>query len=483
MSEISLMHHMNDTRLMKVVEKFSAEELKQLKKFVDSPFFNTNKNVCALLGFIKKYDKDFKHEKFTQVHAARYVFPNRSPNISAIIHLQSRLFKLVEQFIYYNFKDAKAPNTELALMKFYFEKNLIPHFNSVYRRSQKIQGGYPYKNAFYYYNQFGIENLHTGFQVANIPGSQPDYQELIHTLDISYFIQKLLSFCQILNYQRIAVVDFDMTLMDEILVFLPESPYHDIPAIQLWYTALLLLKLPNQTEYYHRLKNLLDEHGNLVNKVERGMLYTYLTNTTREIFDIKDHQYYEAMFDIYTAQLQNGVIYSNGYLMPASLKNIVTVALRLEQVDWTAQFLAQHKDKMSPEYEEKDNVYSYSLARLYIEQRKFDDALDILNQIVSTDFYTNMDVRKARLMVYYEVEYIDMFESEVNRSRVYFTNNQEIIPENFLKAYRDFTNFIYNIYNTTKRDNDRLKQIKNQINDTQMLPERKWLLEKLSEKR
>jgi len=474
------MHHMRDTRLMKVVEKISAAELKHLKKFVDSPFFNTNKNVCALLDFIRKYEKDFSHEKFTQVHAVRYIFPDLKPDISAITRLQSRLFRLVEKFIYYNFKDVQAPDTELALMKFYQEKNLIPHFNSVHKRAQNIQRNYPYKDAVYYHSQFGIENLHTSFQVANIPGGQPDYQALIRTLDISYFMQKLVSFCQILNYQLIAMVDFDMTLMDEMLEFLPESSYYDIPAIQMWYTALLLLKFPNQTEHYHQLKNLLHEHGNLVNRADSRMLYTYLENNTHVIF--KDRSYYEALFELYNTQLQNGVMYTNGCLLPVSLKNIVTVALRLEQVDWTARFLAENKDKILPEYEDRDNVYSYSLARLHIEQKKFDTALDILNQIISTDFFTNMDVRKARLMVYYEVEYIDMFESEVNRFRVYLTNNQEIIPQNFLQAYRGFTNIIYNIYNTAKRDTDRLTQLEDHINDIQLLPERKWLLEKLKEK-
>ena len=76
-----------------------------------------------------------------------------------------------------------------------------------------------------------------------------------------------------------------------------------------------------------------------------------------------------------------------------------------------------------------------------------------------------------------------MFESEVNRFRVYLTNNQDDISLVHLQAYRDFNNIINNIYKTMKRDQDRLDQLENQINNTQILPERKWLLEKLQEKR
>lgn len=272
-----------------------------------------------------------------------------------------------------------------------------------------------------------------------------------------------------------------MTLMDEILDFLPKSPYFDIPIIKLWYTALLLLKLPDKTEYYHQLKSLLHEHNSLINKTEKRMLYASLENTTRVIFESRP--YYKALFELYSAQLQNGVMYVNNYIQPISLKNMLTVALRLERVEWLEQFLEEHKDKMPPEYEDRDNVYRYSLVRLRIEQEKFDDALGILNQVVSVDFFTNMDVRRALLMVYYEMEYTDMFESEVNRFRVYLTNNQDDISLVHLQAYRDFNNIIDNIYKTMKRDQDRLDQLENQINNTQILPERKWLLEKLQEKR
>lgn len=474
------MRHMKETRLMEVIEQFSVSELKQLKRFVDSPFFNTNKNVCALLDFIRKYEKDFNHEKFTQKQAAIYIFPKKKLNLSTVINLQSRLFDLVKQFICYHFKDDQTPDTELALMRFYRKKNLIRHFNSTYTKAQNIQEKYSYKDAVYHNNQFEIESLHTSFQVTNTPDFRPNYQKLIHTLDISFLTQKLMLFCQILNYQRITSVSFDMTLMNEILDFLPQSLYYEIPVIKLWYTALLLLKLPDQTEYYHQLKNLLYEHDNLIHRDDKRMLYTYLENTTRVIFKVKDRQYYEAMFELYTAQLQNEVMYINGYLLPMSLKNIVNVTLQLEQVDWTEKFLMQNKDKILPEHED---VFNYSLARLYLEQKKFDRVLEILNKIVPSDLFTNIDVRKARLMVYYEMKYTDIFESEVNRFRVFFANNQAIIPKNHLTAYRSFTNIIFNIYNTVKRDDERLNQIESQINNAPIIPERKWLLKKLQEKR
>ncbi len=183
--------------------------------------------------------------------------------------------------------------------------------------------------------------------------------------------------------------------------------------------------------------------------------------------------------DLYSKQLDDEVIYIDGYLLPRIFKNIVTVALRLGHLDWTEQFLENNKDKIVPEYENREDVYSYSLAQLYFKQQKIDDVLDVLNRTVFNDIYTKMDIRRMYLKVYYEMEYDDMLEDMVNSFRVFLTSHQDVIPAVHIQAHRDFTNIIYNIYRTMEKDTKRITNIENQIDEINVLPERSWLSEKL----
>ena len=165
--------------------------------------------------------------------------------------------------------------------------------------------------------------------------------------------------------------------------------------------------------------------------------------------------------------------------MPTIFKNIVTVALRLGHLDWTETFLEKNKDKIAPEYEGREDVYSYSLAQLYFKQKKYDDVLGLLNQTVFNDIYTKMDVRRMYMKVYYEMEYSDMFEDMVNSFRSFLHESQHVIPAVHIQAHRDFVNVAYNTYRTMKKDKERIEKITEQIAGIQILPEKTWLLEKL----
>ncbi len=459
--------------------KLSKADLKRMKEFVHSPFFRASKTERDLFDFIYKFAPDFEHKKFTVEAAYSYIFSDGKHDGAALRKVQSRLYKLMEQFIYYHFADKNLPDVEIALMQFYDRMNLTAQVEIIYKKIQKKQEAHPQKGSTHYFNQLVIERQYNNFLVAKFEDGKGSkhHQKVMETLDVFYLTEKLTQMCVLSNRQTVTNTSYDVMLRDEILDFLPGSKYENIPIVRIWHTALLLLQSPDKNGYYHELKGLLAEYEGLVDKKGRRLLYTCLENTTRMVF--KGDAYYESLFELYSIQLENEIIYIDGYLVPTIFKNIVTVGLRLGNLDWTAEFLEKNKDKIVPEYENKEDVYSYSLAQLYFKQKKVDDVLGILNQTAFNDIYTKMDIRRMYLKVYYEMEYSDMLEDMVNSFRVFLTSHQEMIPPMHIQAHRDFINVINNIHRTLKKDEKRILSIENQIAEINILPEKSWLLEKL----
>lgn len=470
---------MKSTKLIKVIEKFSKADMRKLKEFVHSPFFRSGKTERDLFDFIYKYAPDFEHKKFTPEYAASHVFPNEQYDSSALIKAQSRLFKLVELFIYYSIKNNSLPEFELVLMKFYERENLPSQVESAYKKFQKKQEAFPHRDLAYYYNQLVVEEQYSDFLARKFEDSRGDvhHQRLLETLDVFYLRAKLIQMCQVANREQGAKISYEVMMTDEITSFLPDSKYIEIPIIRIWYTAFLLLKSSVKNEYYTQLGQLLETHKKLLDKTDKRVLYTYLENSAQMVF--QGETYYAALWELYSIQLENEVIYIEGYLLPMIFKNIVTVALRLGHLDWTEAFLEKNKDKIAPEYEGKEDVYSYSLTELYFKQKKYDDVLGLLNQTVFNDIYTKMGVRRMYMKVYYEMAYNDMFEDMVNSFRSFLHESQHVIPTIHIQAHRDFVNTAYNIYRTIRKDTERIEKIAEQIADIQILPEKTWLLEKL----
>ncbi len=472
---------MKDSKLINVIQHFSKPELKRLRNFVHSPYFNTDKKVRLLFDFIYQYAPDFNHEKFIAQYAALFVTPNEKYEEATLIKLQSRLFKVIELFIHYDIEMQHLPGIELSLMRFYNRKNLTTPFKNAHKKVQKKQDEQLHRNGDYYHNQFTIEQEYDSFLTVKVENStgKMNHQRAMEKLDIFYLAKKLNLLCQMHNRQILVNVNYDMTLMDEILSLLSNSDYTQIPVIALWHQALLLLLNPGDSTYFYGLKKLLLEHRNRLYKFEQRMLYTYLENTSKQIFE-DSHQYHQELFKLYDTQLKNELLYMEGFLLPAIFKNIVTVALNLNHLDWTANFLHKNQHKIIPEYEDSEDVYTYCLAGLYFEQKKFDEVLDLLNQVVFNDIYTKMDIRRMYMKVYYEKTINSPFEDMVNSFRKFLNKNQDSIPPAYIQENRDFVNIINKIYNTLKKDQQKLDAIEQQISEIQTLPERAWLLEKLN---
>lgn len=476
---------MRNSKLIKVIEKFTKPEIKRLWAFVSSPYFNSDKKVQALFDFIYKYAPyNFEHKKFTAQNAFQFVYTDKGYDNSVLIKLQSRLLKVVELFIYYDIEAKHLPAVEISLMRFYNRNKLTSHFKNAYVQVQKKQDDFIYRNADYYYRQFLIEHEYDLFKSIKLENStgEMNHSQRSKMLDIFYLSKKLNVLCLMYNRERISNIEYPMFFKDEILAILPKSDYAKLPVIALLHQALLLLKDVENSEHYFRLKNLLSENGKLLNKMEQRTLYTYLENTARNIFENRN-EYYNELFKLYDAQLQNEVLYIEGFLLPAVFKNIVVVALKLNQVDWVADFLDKNQHKIPPEYEDSEDVHSYCLAQLCFKQNKFDDVLELLNKMAFNDIYTKMDIRRLYLRVYYERKNDITFEGMVNSFRKFLNKNQFNISPVHIEANRSFINISNKIYNVLKKDQEKLNIIEKQIDHTKVLPAKEWLQEKLRELR
>src|SRR4029079_4931344 len=95
--------------------------------------------------------------------------------------------------------------------------------------------------------------------------------------------------------------------------------------------------------------------------------------------------YVKEMLDLYNLMLEKELIYENRWFPPSDFKNIVTIACRLKEFDWTEKFIHRYKDKL--EAETREHFFQYNLASFYYEKSDYGNALKLLNTIEFTDIY------------------------------------------------------------------------------------------------
>src|SRR5687768_5079127 len=114
--------------LIQFLKVFSKEEMKELSKFVSSPFHNNRSEVTNFFEVMKKFHPDFDQPAFTKENIFAALYPEKKYQDDVIRRLSSNLFKLAEEYAAYkNFKKDRF-DYEKNLLEFYFFKNADKFF-------------------------------------------------------------------------------------------------------------------------------------------------------------------------------------------------------------------------------------------------------------------------------------------------------------------------------------------------------------------
>lgn len=470
---------MKKTKLIKILAKFDNSELRKLKDLVNSPFFNKNEKIKLLFDFLINFAPDFKRDDLTENNAFDYVFKGDEYKHQAITKLSSKLFKLVSKFIHLEKDSESSFSADLHLLSFFREKELIHEYTQHLNSIKKGIDSSKMRDANFFYEQFLVEQELSLLEVfkGNQGTGDFNYQPAVDALDKYYLVQKLIYLCNQHNGQRAAPRQmYHFELMEELEAYIPQSPYFNILIIRIWFTTLQLIKSSDKKAHYTQLKALVFEHHNELNSVDIRNILATIQNNARLIFENKE-DYYNELFNLYSFQLDRGILDDPELLTPQIFFNIFSIAILLNKLTWVAKFLDRHQDYA---LHREDDVHSLGRATLAFAKRNYSEALDYLNTCNLKNIYFKLGERRLRLKIYYELEIFELIDDTVNSFRKFLSKNKESISDLHLNANRDFVNLTNHVFFLQKNDKHKIRNLETEIKKTPLLPEKRWLIEKIA---
>jgi tetratricopeptide (TPR) repeat protein len=120
--------------------------------------------------------------------------------------------------------------------------------------------------------------------------------------------------------------------------------------------------------------------------------------------------------------LEKEILLNNGKLPEWDFKNIVTVALRAGETSWAEKFINDYKNSLPEEV--RENAYCYNKAAYYHSVGRFEEAMQLLQEVDFTDESYQVGSKIILLKSYFEMgEYnaaislIDAFRRQIERSK------------------------------------------------------------------
>ena len=280
------------------------------------------------------------------------------------------------------------------------------------------------------------------------------------------------------NRQAILPVDYQMLFLESITDEI-EQRMGKLPIeVQIWYHAYCMVKEPASKAFYFRLKNSLIEKLELLNEEDGLALFLFLQNSLHKAIDQQNPIYFQELFELYEIQIRQGWLLSqNGTMLPNVFKNIVTVGITLDKLNWTKDFIEKFQDYL--EEESKEDMLAYAWGLLAFKEQKYSDALRSISVISQRNIFLSLSYRRLQLMIYFEQQDWEALFAAINSFRV-FLHRLKRLSERHKSVNINFLNFLNTLAKLSQKPTpaSRLEKLRLEIASEAQLPERNWLLDK-----
>lgn len=447
------------SKLLELLQSFDESELLKLNKFVHSPYFNESQQLIDLCEFVLSFKPDFENKKLTYENAFKYIFPLQSYQKSNILKLTSKLFKLIENFVSHQIYVREPLQLKIDQLAYYTAKSCEKNFQAKYHELSQELSANSYKNPKELYHTYTFQKLYANY-LSKSDNREGDInlQSINDAFNQYYFTQKLKDLCHINNRQLVVKIEYQHVFEEEIISMLQKSAYLTKSSIAVWYHALLLLKEVNIKDY-NKLKELLQTYLTQIYSADCRLLYILLENSAQRLFPIPEM--YAELFGLYEEQLENRVMYEQGYLLHSVIKNIITVALRLQRFEWAADFLTNHRTNILP-LEFQNDAYLYNLANVLFHKQQYTEITRLLEESSVKDLFYKLSTKVILAKTLYEQKRLDELEQHLQNLQVFIFRTKGKVTALNTDYYKNFASRLQKLVRIISEDFDSLQKFENE---------------------
>lgn len=466
---------MNNAKLIKILQTFSAREKRNCLAWIQSPMHNKRADVIQLYEYFWKYHK--YPQKLTKELAWATIYPNKPYNDGKMRQIMFQLLTNVEHFLQYQQLQLQPIEGALLLLQD-FRKRKLPklvdlNINQTKRTLQeKVLPNW--QGLRYQYQLETIIYDNAEHQQRTIP---LNLQELSDALDIQYFADKLRRAC--LLYSRLVVfqMDYQPKMLEVVIDQVADSIYLEIPAIAIYYYCYLSLTTSEDNDaYFEKMMTILQQNKNSFPQQEIRELYLLAINFTIKKLNTGSQLYLQRAFDLYKTGIEEAYLLQDNIISPFTFNNMVSIGISMKAYRWVEVFINTYAEKI--EEEARQSIVQECLAKLYYAQKDYTKAQLLLVQVDAKDILRMLSCKVLLAQIYYETDELDALDSLLNSLKTYLLRKDVVGYHK--ENYKNIVYYMQKLVRVNPFDKEEKQQLYKTIAQVTPLTSKKWLLEQLS---
>jgi hypothetical protein len=415
---------MLDSKLLSILRKLNTRERSRFKEYVSSPFFNKHKGLIKLCEYILEYAPLFNHENLDQKAAFQELFPKQIYSEQLIYTLVSNLLELMNSFLsQLEFEENQLEQKRYTLLALRKRKE-SKQWYSVKKQYEIISSKKAEKDAAASLeSKMFYDELNADFISKQLREEDQNLQLSSDLLDAYYIAEKLRLACDIKSRNLVIKANYNSFELDSIIKIVDKNfdKFIQFPAIVVYRDILRFFEDDKEIEY-HKVVDTIKSNLNYFTVSEIKTQFDYAINFVIRKLNSGEPEWHRAFLELHRYLLENEILLRDGKLPEWDFKNIVTVALRANEIDWVEQFINEYKNWLPENV--KENAYIYNMASFCMEAGRYRESMQLLQKVDFTDESYQLGAKIILLKSYYELgEYeagkslIQAFKRFVERSK------------------------------------------------------------------
>ncbi len=476
---------MKKSSLIRILTSFSQDEIKEFSDYISSPFFNKNKGVIRLYGYLKKNYPAFKDELLSKKYVWSVVFPGAVYNDGLLRIQMFTLTNLAMDYLLYNdLKSDKFSNGN-HLLHVLNERNLLKQFEKTSRLLKRDLSGKGEQSEIYAYNRYMFEYENV-FYLHKLYYSRDEKKidikgvnNIAHYATLFQVIVMLKTYLYFLNTKQLYETGSDTGEFEEFIAHLKIDKYSSSPIVSLLYHTIKLHTDEDNEKHFADIRGNLLKHFDEFHLFDSIEILINMENYCKRMLRKGKSEYQEHLFSIFCFELDYKTYKVEHNLSERMYISIAETALALGKIEWTESFIENYKDDMLESVREVS--YSFAKAICEFAKKNFKGTIDLLVNSGYTDAYNKFRVKNLLIAAYYELDQFDRMEGVIDSYRHLLANEKYILPAR-KKNYLNFITSAKKLIRLKTRFDpyaaDKLREI---LNQPDFVIDPKWLLNKIDE--
>jgi len=475
----------HNSKLFSLLKSFNEDDFKSFRNFVNSPFYNSGKNLIRLYEVIYKYRTDLDNKNLNkEVVFKKLDSKSKTYNHQMMKNYMSELFDLALQYI--STKAVQNSNEEKILTIEYLHN--VKNFDlagKLINAELKIYETETDINEKYYINKLRILDLYHN-QLIYTGNRELASKVLINIFETLLKYQTLTLFkCRFdletirkkKELKEIHPLEISLDKFMDYGSFLDSNP--SLEKFNIFYYAFLARINNEDEELYKKLKELIYKYIDEFSMEEKHNMGTFLLNFIYGGLYKKGKKYNVESFELNKFLLEKNIFTLGDTIEfgEQTFYNIANNALIVKEYDWLKKFIEENYKKLNSEF--SLNLYNYFYAFINLYQKNYDKALTHLAKVGYTDDFSKLDIRVINMMIYYEMQDYDMALRSVESFRHFISKKDLIVNPVYEEYFHKFIKFYSKLLNDKAANREVDYAVYAEAKKSGPLMYREWLLEKL----